>query len=194
MRRLYACLLVVLLFPQIAKGQISFSLGDGCLNVVDVAVGKRIGEYGSNALSSRYQHEKFINEQFCFGLGVGFSCIDEYEFSAVPVFVSAHYFFLDQRFSPFVNLRSGVYLTLWPKSVDVPFEYSISSKQPGFSPYLAPSAGLKLHITPYVGLMASLSCDSYLVKTYDTFKNDFCTKMAANWGLSLGICFQIPGW
>ena len=52
MRRLYACLLAVLLFPQIAKGQISFSLGDGCLNVVDVAVGKGIGEYGSNALSS----------------------------------------------------------------------------------------------------------------------------------------------
>jgi hypothetical protein len=52
-------------------------------------------------------HEVFINERFAIGGGIGYSHHKKYRFSAIPVFLSTHYFFLDKRFSPFVNLRFG---------------------------------------------------------------------------------------
>ena len=183
MRRLYIILLIVLLLPQMVLAQVSFDSGEGCLNVIDFTAGKGLGKNGGNVFSAYYLHERFINEQFSIGAGAGYSYLSSYEFSAIPLFFSTHYFFLDQRFSPFVNLRAGVYLPIGSKD-----------KQSGVSLYVAPSAGLKMHLTPRIGILASVGYDGYLVKTLDPTKNDYQTKMASGLGISIGVCFQIPGW
>lgn len=175
--------MVILLSPQIVRAQSSFDPGEGCLNVVDFSSGKGFGEFGSSSISAHFVHERFINKQFSVGLGVGDSYLNSNQFSAIPLFFSSHYFFLDQRFSPFVNLRAGIY---WPFGSD--------NKQPGASLYVAPSAGLKVHITPHVGILASVSYDGHLVKALDSVKSDYQTKMASYLGISIGVCFQIPGW
>lgn len=183
MKNLLGILLVMLLSPQMAKAQISFDPGEGCLNVVDFSAGKGFGESGGSIISAYYLHERLINEQFSAGVGVGYAHLNSYKFSAVPLFFSTHYFFLDQRFSPFVNLRAGIY---WPLRAD--------NIQPGARLYLAPYAGLKVHITPYIGMLASVGYDGYLVKAHDSVKNSYQTKMASNLCVSVGVCFQIPGW
>ena len=168
-----------MLSPQIVKAQISFDPGEGCLNVVDFTAEKGFGESGSNSIAAQFVHERFINEQFSAGLGVGYSYLNNYQFSAIPLFFSTHYFFLDQRFSPFVNLRVGIY---WP--------FGSENKQPG----VRPSAGLKVHITPHIGVLASVGYNGYLVKTLYAVKNEYQSKMASGWGVSIGVCFQIPRW
>ena len=183
MNKLWGILLVILLSPQIVKAQISFDLGEGCLNVVDFTARKGFGESGSNSIAAQYVHERFINEQFSVGLGVGYSYLNKYQFSAIPLFFSTHYFFLDQRFSPFVNLRAGIY---WP--------FGPENKQSGVSLYVEPSAGLKVHITPHIGVLASVGYNGYLVKALDAVKNEYQSKMASSWGINIGVCFQIPGW
>ena len=183
MRRLLVILLAILLLPQMAKAQISFDPGEGCLNVVDISAGKGFGEFGGNTFSAHYLHERFLSEQLSVGVGIGYSNLKSYEFSAIPVYFSAHYFFLDQRFSPFVNLRLGVY---WP--------FGTERVQPGANLFVAPSAGLKVHLTPSFGILASLGYEGYLSKTLDPLKNGVQTGMASNLGASIGICFQIPGW
>ena len=183
MNRIYAILLILLLSPQMVRAQISFDPGEGCLNVVDITAGKGVGTYGSNVLSSHYLHERFINEQLSVGAGAGYSHLGSYGFSAVPLYFSTHYFFLDQRFSPFVNLRAGVY---WPVGA--------KSSQPGVSLYMAAGAGVKVHITPHIGILASAGYDGYLVKAFDPVKNDYLNKMASALGIRIGVCFQIPGW
>ena len=183
MKKLWGILLVILLSPQIVKAQISFDPGEGCLNVVDFTAGKGFGESGSNSIAAKYVHERFINEQFSVGAGVGYIYLNSYHFSAIPLFFSTHYFFLDQRFTPFVNLRAGVY---WPIGAE--------SIQPGVSLYVASSAGLKVHITPHISILASVGYDGYLVKTLDSVKNDYQTKIASGLDISVGLCFQIPGW
>lgn len=183
MRRLYVILLAVFLYPQLVQAQVSFDPGEGCLNVVDISVGKGLGENGGNVFSAYYLHERFINEQFSVGGGAGCSYLRSYEFSAIPLFYSTHYFFLDQRFSPFVNLRAGVY-----------FPIGAQGKQPGISLYVAPSAGVKVHLTPRIGILASFGYDGYLVKSLDSVKNEYQSRMASSMGVSIGVCFQIPGW
>ena len=183
MKILWSILLLILLSPQIVKAQISFDPGEGCLNVVDFTAGKGFGESGSNSIAAQYVHERFINGQFSVGLGVGCSYLNTYQFSVIPLFFSTHYFFLDQRFSPFVNLRAGIYWPLGPEN-----------KQPGVSLYVAPSAGLKVHITPHIGVLASVGYDGYLVKALEVVKNEYQSMMASSWGISIGLCFQIPGW
>jgi len=183
MKKLRVILLVILLSPQIVKAQISFDPGEGCLNVVDFTAGKGFGESGSASIAAQYVHERFINEQFSIGLGVGYSHLNNYQFSAIPLFFSTHYFFLDERFSPYVNLRAGIY---WP--------FGPENKQPGVSLYVAPRAGLKVHISPHIGMLASVGYDGYLVKEFDAIKNVFKSKMTSGWGISIGVCFQIPGW
>ena len=183
MKRLYVILLAFVLSLQLVNAQISFDPGEGCLNVVDFSAGKGIGKSGSDDISAHYLHERFINEQFSVGAGVGYSYLNSYKFSAIPLYFSTHYFFLDRRFSPFVNLRAGAY---WP----------IESKimQLGANLYVAPSAGLKMHITPHIGMLASVGYDGYLVKAFDSVKNDYQTKMESMVGICIGVCFQIPGW
>lgn len=180
MRRSYVILLAILLLPQLAKAQVSFDSSEGCLNEINITAGKGSRKIdGGNIISVHYLHERFINEQFCVGVGVGYSYLGSYEFSAIPVFFSSHYFFLDQRSSPFVSLRTGVY---WP--------IGSKSKQTGANLYVAPNAGLKIHITPHVGILASASYEAYLVRTSDSVRSN----MTASLGVSVSLCFQIPGW
>ncbi|MBR3744329.1 MAG: hypothetical protein IKN31_04380 [Bacteroidales bacterium] len=183
MSRLFVILLAFVLSQQIVKAQVSFDPVEGCLNVVDFTAGKGFGESGSNIISARYLHERFINERFCVGLGVGYSYLNRCQFSAIPLFFSTHYFLLDKRFSPFVNIKAGLY---WP--------VGINSNQSGVNLYLAPSAGVKLHITPRIGILASLGYDAYLQKTLISVKNGYQTRVVSNLDIGLGVCFQIPGW
>jgi len=85
----------------------TFDTEGGCLNVVDVTYAKGVGEYGDGGISANYLHERFINERFSVGAGIGYNHHDKYNFSAIPVYLSTHYFFIDRKYSPFVNLRIG---------------------------------------------------------------------------------------
>lgn len=187
-------ILLIMLPTAFAKAQTSFDSEGGCLNVVDFSHGQKLGKYGDKCISVNYLHEKFINEQFCIGAGIGYSHHSKYDFSAIPVFLSTHYFFLDKRFSPFVNLRVGGYGMFGEKKVDSKEKYSISSKKPDFNLFVSPGIGVKMHITPYIGLLASINDDAYLLNAYDTNKNDYKNKLIHDWGISIGVCFQIEGW
>ena len=183
MRRLLAILLAIFLSPLIGRAQISFDPGEGCLNVVDFTAGKGLGSHGSNLVSLQYLHERLLGEQLSVGLGTGYTYLDSYKFSAIPLLLSSHYFLMDERLSPYINLRAGVYL---PVGAD--------SEQSGFNLYVSPSAGIKMHMTPYIGILASLGYDCYRVKAFDPVRNDYHARMASAIGFSIGVCFQIPGW
>ena len=176
------------------RAQTSFDTGDGCLNVIDISYAQGIGEYGDGGLSANYLHEKFINERFSIGPGIGYSHHNNYNFSAIPVFLSTHYFFLDKRFSPFVNLRVGLFALFNAKNVGTNEKYSISKEKQGLSLFMSPSVGVKMHITPNIGIMASICDDAYLVDAFDTNKNDYRNKLINSLGINVGIFFQIKGW
>ena len=176
------------------RAQTSFDTGDGCLNVIDISYAKGVGEYGDGGISANYLHEKFINERFSIGPGIGYSHHNNYNFSAIPVFLSTHYFFLDKRFSPFVNLRVGGIALFNAKNVGTNEKYSISEEMEGFSLFMSPSVGVKMHITPNIGIMASICDDAYLVDAFDTNKNDYRNKLINSLGINIGIFFQIKGW
>ena len=121
--------IITTLFALVAmagQAQTTFDADGGCLNVVDFTFGKALGNYGDRCISANYIHERFINEQFCIGLGIGYSHHKEYKFSAIPVYLSTHYFFLDKRFSPFVNLRVGGFALFNAKNVGTNEKYSTS--------------------------------------------------------------------
>ncbi len=174
--------------------QTSFDPGDGCLNVIDVSYAQGIGEYGDGGLSANYLHEKFINERFSIGPGIGYNHHEKYKFSAIPVYLSTHYFFLDRRFFPFVNLRIGGFALFNAKNVGTNEKYSLSKEKQGFSLFMSPSVGVKVHITPSLGIMASISDEAYLVKAFDVNKNDYKSKLIHDLGISVGLFFQIKGW
>ena len=179
---------------HIARAQASFDAGEGCLNVVEVSYAQGIGEYGDGGISANYLHEKFINERFSIGAGIGYNHHEKYKFSAIPVFLSTHYFFLDKQFSPFVNLRVGGIALFNAKNVGTNEKYSISEEMEGFSLFMSPSVGVKMHITPNIGIMASICDDAYLVDAFDTNKNDYRNKLINSLGINIGIFFQIKGW
>ena len=187
-------LLTLLSATAFARAQASFDSERGCLNVVDFSHGQKLGEYGDNCISASYLHEVFINERFAIGGGIGYSHHEKYMFSAIPVFLSTHYFFLDKRFSPFVNLRVGGYGMFGKKDVDTKEKYSLSSKKPDFNLFVSPGIGVKMHITPDIGILASINDDAYLVNAYDTNKNDYKNKLIHDLGINIGVCFQIKGW
>ena len=172
----------------------TFDSDGGCLNVIDFSSGRGIGASGDNVFTANYLHEKFINEQFSMGAGIGYSYHKKYRFSAIPVYLSTHYFFLDKQFSPFANLRIGGFCMFGEKEVDTRQKYSISSKKPEFNLYVSPSIGIKAHITPNIGVTASLSDDVYLVNAFDAKRNDYRIKLTHTLGISIGVCFQIKGW
>ena len=174
--------------------QTSFDTGDGCLNVIDISYAQGIGEYGDGGLSANYLHEKFINERFSIGAGIGYNHHEKYKFSAIPVYLSTHYFFLDRRFSPFVNLRVGGFALFNAKNVGTNEKYSISKEKQGFSLFMSPSVGIKMHITPSLGIMASISDEAYLAKAFDVNKNDYKSRLIHSMGINVGVCFQIKGW
>ena len=189
--------IITILFALVAvagQGQSSFDVEEGCLNVIDVTLAQGVGEYGDKCISANYLHEKFINERFSIGPGIGYSHHNNYNFSAIPVFLSTHYFFLDKRFSPFVNLRVGGIALFNAKNVGTNEKYSISEEMEGFSLFMSPSVGVKMHITPNIGIMASISDEAYFVNAFDTNKNDYRNKLINSLGINIGIFFQIKGW
>ena len=192
--RRFLFLLTMLSAATFGTAQTSFDPGDGCLNVIDVTLAQGVGEYGDKGISANYLHEKFINERFSIGPGIGYSHHNNYNFSAIPVFLSTHYFFLDKRFSPFVNLRVGGIALFNAKNVGTNEKYSISEEMEGFSLFMSPSVGVKMHITPNIGIMASICDDAYLVDAFDTNKNDYRNKLINSLGINIGIFFQIKGW
>jgi len=186
--------LMMLIAPSFAKAQTSFDPEEGCLNVVDVSYSQGIGEYSDGGIAANYLHEKFINDRFSIGAGIGYSYHQKYQFSAIPIYVSTHYFFLDRKFSPFFNLRAGVFSLLNKKNVGTNEKYSLSKEKQGFSLFVSPSVGVKMHITPNIGIMASISDEAYLVKAFDTQRNDYRNKLIHDLGISIGVCVQINGW
>ena len=187
-------LLALLSATAFTRAQASFDSEGGCLNVVDFSHGQRLGEYGDKCVSINYLHEKFINERFCIGAGFGYSHHEKYMFSAIPVFLSTHYFFLDKRFSPFVNLRVGGFGMFGEKNVDTKEKYSVSSNKLDFNLFVSPGIGVKMHITPDIGILVSINDGAYLVNAYDTNKNDYKNKLIHDLGINIGVCFQIKGW
>ena len=176
------------------QAQSTFDTGDGCLNVIDVSYAQGIGEYGDEGVSANYLHEKFINERLCIGAGIGYNHHEKYKFSAIPIYFSTHYFFLDRKFSPFVNLRVGGFAMFNAKKVGTNEKYSLSKDKQSFSLFVSPSVGVKMHITPNIGIMASINDEAYLVNAFDSSRNDYRSKLIHSWGISVGICFQIKGW
>lgn len=194
MRFLYSVLIAILMLPGVVKAQSSFDTDGGCLNVISVTSGQGIGKAGDNCFSADYLHEAFINERLTAGAGIGYSYHSNYKLSALPVYLSGRYFFFDSRFSPFINLRVGAFGILSKKNVDTNKQYSVSQKNLDFNLFVSPSIGVKMHITPSFGVMASVSDDVYLLRAYDTDRNDYRAKIVSSWGLSAGVFFQIKGW
>ncbi len=192
--RRFLFLLAMLSAATFGTAQISFDPKEGCLNVIDVSYAQGIGEYGDEGVSANYLHEKFINERLSIGAGIGYNRHEEYKFSAIPVYLSSHYFFLDKRFSPFVNLRVGGFAMFNAKKVGTNEKYSLSKDRQSFSLFVSPSVGLKMHITPNIGIMASVCDDAYLVDAFDTNKNDYRNKLINSLGINIGVYFQIKGW
>lgn len=187
-------LFAMLTAATVARAQVSFDSGEGCLNVIDASYAQGIGEYGDGGFSANYLHEIFIGEQFTIGAGVGYSYHKKYKFSAIPVYLSTHYFFLDRRFSPFVNLRIGGFALFNAKHVGTNEKYSISKEKQGFSLFVSPSIGVKMNITPNIGIMAAISDEAYLTKVFDTSKNDYKNRLLQDFAITIGLCFQIKGW
>ena len=192
--RRFLFLLTLLSVATFGKAQTSFDPEEGCLNVVEVSYAKGVGEYGDGGLSANYLHEKFNNERFSIGAGIGYSYHKNYKFSAIPIYLSTHYFFLDRKFSPFVNLRVGGFALFNAKNVGSNEKYSLSKEKQGFSLFMSPSIGVKMHITPNIGIMASISDEAYLVNAFDTNRNDYKSRLIHSMGINVGVCFQIKGW
>ena len=192
--RRFLLLLIMLSLATFGMAQTSFEPEEGCLNVINVSYAQGVGEYGDGGISANYLHEKFINERFSIGAGIGYNHHEKYKFSAIPIYISTHYFFLDRKFSPFVNLRIGGFAMFNKDNVGTNEKYSISKEKQGFSLFMSPSIGVKMHITPNIGVMASISDEAYLVNAFDTQKNDYKSKLIHDLGVSVGLCFQIKGW
>ena len=189
--------IIIILLALVAitgQTQTSFDPDEGCLNVIDISYAQGIGEYGDEGVSANYLHEKFINERLSIGAGIGYNHHEKYKFSAIPIYLSTHYFFLDRKFSPFVNLRVGGFAMFNAKKVGTNEKYSLSKDKQSFSLFVSPSVGVKMHITPNIGIMASISDEAYLLNAFDTNKNDYKNKLIHDLGISVGVCFQIKGW
>ena len=189
--------IIIILLALVAitgQAQTSFDPDEGCLNVIDISYAQGIGEYGDEGVSANYLHEKFINECLSIGAGIGYNHHEKYKFSAIPIYLSTHYFFLDRKFSPFVNLRVGGFAMFNAKKVGTNEKYSLSKDRQSFSLFVSPSVGVKMHITPNIGIMASISDEAYLVKAFDVNKNDYKSRLIHSMGINVGVCFQIKGW
>ena len=194
---MYKKTIITILLALVAitgQAQTSFDPDEGCLNVIDISYAQGIGEYGDEGVSANYLHEKFINERLSIGAGIGYNHHEKYKFSAIPIYLSTHYFFLDRKFSPFVNLRVGGFALFNAKNVGSNEKYSLSKEKQGFSLFMSPSVGVKVHITPSLGIMASISDEAYLVKAFDVNKNDYKSRLIHGLGINVGVCFQIKGW
>jgi len=69
--RRYLFLMTMLLAATFGMAQTSFDPDEGCQNVIDVTFAQGLGNYGDGGVSANYLHEKFINERFSIGAGIG---------------------------------------------------------------------------------------------------------------------------
>ena len=80
------------------------------------------------------------------------------------------------------------------KNVGTNEKFSLSKEKQSFSLFMSPSIGVKMHVTPSIGIMASISDEAYLVNAFDTQRNDYKSKLIHDLGINIGVCFQIKGW
>lgn len=174
--------------------QSSFDEREGCLNVVNTTVTKGTGEYGDDTFSMNYQHERFINEQWSIGAGIGYNYHSQYRLAIVPVFVSSTFFFTNTQWAPFVNVRLGSFGIIRKGNIDTNTKYSTTLKNTDFNLLMSPSIGIKLHLSSHIGLMTSITNENILLKIYNDKQKIYTNKIISSIGINIGIFFQIKGW
>ena len=176
------------------NAQSSFDEKEGCLNVVNTTVTKGTGEYGDDTFSMNYQHERFINEQWSIGAGIGYNYHYKYRLGILPVFASSTFFFTNTRWAPFVNVRVGSFGIIKKGNIDTNTKYSTTLKNTDFNLLISPSIGMKLHLSSHIGLMTSITTENILLKVYNDKQKTYTNKVISSIGINIGICFQIKGW
>ena len=176
------------------NAQSSFDERDGCLNVVNTTVTKGTGEYGDNTFSMNYQHERFINEQWSIGGGIGYNYHQQYRLAIVPVFASSTFFFTNTQWAPFVNVRVGSFGIIRKGNIDTNTKFSTTLKNTDFNLLMSPSIGMKLHLSSHIGLMTSITNDNILLKVYNDKQKAYTNKIISSIGINIGLFFQIKGW
>lgn len=174
--------------------QSSFDEREGCLNVVNTTVTKGTGKYGDDTFSMNYQHERFINEQWSIGAGIGYNYHSQYRLAIVPVFVSSTFFFTNTQWAPFVNVQLGSFGIIRKGNIDTNTKYSTTLKNTDFNLLMSPSIGIKLHLSSHIGLMTSITNENILLKIYNDKQKTYTNKIISSIGINIGIFFQIKGW
>ena len=174
--------------------QSSFDEREGCLNVVNTTVTKATGEYGDDAFSMNYRHERFINEQWSIGAGIGYNYHSQYRLAIVPVFVSSTFFFTNTQWAPFINVELGSFGIIRKGNIDTNTKYSTTLKNTDFNLLMSPSIGIKLHLSSHIGLMTSIMNENILLKIYNDKQNAYTNKIISGLGINIGLFFQIKGW
>lgn len=174
--------------------QSSFDEREGCLNVVNTTVTKGTGEYGDDTFSMNYQHERFINEQWSIGAGIGYNYHSQYRLAIVPVFASSTFFFTNTQWAPFVNVQLGSFGIIRKGNIDTNTKYSTTLKNTDFNLLMSPSIGIKLHLSSHIGLMTSITNENILLKIYNDKQKTYTNKIISSIGINIGIFFQIKGW
>lgn len=174
--------------------QSSFDEREGCLNVVNTTVTKGTGEYGDDTFSMNYQHERFINEQWSIGAGIGYNYHIQYRLAIVPVFASSTFFFTNTQWAPFVNVQLGSFGIIRKGNIDTNTKYSTTLKNTDFNLLMSPSIGIKLHLSSHIGLMTSITNENILLKIYNDKQKTYTNKIISSIGINIGIFFQIKGW
>ena len=174
--------------------QSSFDEREGCLNVVNTTVTKGAGEYGDDTFSMNYQHERFINEQWSIGAGIGYNYHSQYRLAIVPVFASSTFFFTNTQWAPFVNVQLGSFGIIRKGNIDTNTKYSTTLKNTDFNLLMSPSIGIKLHLSSHIGLMTSITNENILLKIYNDKQKTYTNKIISSLGINIGIFFQIKGW
>lgn len=174
--------------------QSSFDEREGCLNVVNTTCTKGTGEYGDDTFSMNYQHERFINEQWSIGAGIGYNYHSQYRLAIVPVFVSSTFFFTNTQWAPFVNVQLGSFGIIRKGNIDTNTKYSTTLKNTDFNLLMSPSIGIKLHLSSHIGLMTSITNENILLKVYNDKQNAYTNKVISSLGINIGLFFQIKGW
>ena len=174
--------------------QSSFDEREGCLNVVNTTVTKGTGKYGDDTFSMNYQHERFINEQWSIGAGIGYNYHSQYRLAIVPVFVSSTFFFTNTQWAPFVNVQLGSFGIIRKGNIDTNTKYSTTLKNTDFNVLMSPSIGIKLHLSSHIGLMTSITIENILLKIYNDKQKTYTNKIISSIGINIGIFFQIKGW
>lgn len=174
--------------------QSSFDEREGCLNVVNTTVTKATGEYGDDAFSMNYRHERFINEQWGIGAGIGYNYHSKYRLAIVPVFVSSTFFFTNTQWAPFINVELGSFGIIRRGNIDTNTKYSTTLKNTDFNLLMSPSIGIKLHLSSHIELMTSIMNENILLKIYNDKQNAYTNKIISGLGINIGLFFQIKGW